>query len=66
MSSSWSSKHSARVTISGRVELTPSSSRPTFLEFRVCLKEIVFFEGNRVFSGPCTGPEKKDFKGGET
>ena len=23
-------------TISGRVELTPSSSRPTFLEFRVC------------------------------
>ncbi len=35
-SSSWSSRHSVRSTMSGRVEFTPSSSRPTFLEFRVC------------------------------
>ncbi len=30
--SSWSSKHSARATSSGRLELTPSRSRPTLLE----------------------------------
>jgi hypothetical protein len=35
-SSPWSSKHSTRATSSGRLELTPSSSRPTFLEFSVC------------------------------
>jgi hypothetical protein len=35
-SSSWSSKHSVRDTSSGRFELNPSSSHPTFLEFSVC------------------------------
>jgi hypothetical protein len=36
MSSSWSSRNSPRDTSSGRLDLTPSSSRPTLIECRVC------------------------------
>ena len=48
MWSSWSSRHSLRATSSERLELSPSISRPTFLDCVVLCSNRRF--GSKVFS----------------